>query len=101
MRLRPLVTEAECAERWIVRLRDLKLTHREAEVLLWVSRGKTNHEIGMIIGAKCDTIRTHVGSILRKLSVENRTAAAVSALEVIGPNDSITRVENEPFKDAA
>ena len=61
----------------------LGLTQREAEVLLWLSRGKTNYEIGVILGAKRDTIRTHVSSILRKLSVENRTAAAVSALELL------------------
>src|SRR5262249_57028451 len=59
----------------------LKLTPREAEVLLWISRGKSNHDIGVILGAKTGTICKHVEHIFGKLSVENRTAAAVVALE--------------------
>src|SRR5215475_4420978 len=58
-----------------------ELTPREAEVLLWISQGKTNYEIGVILGAKTGTICKHVGHILSKLNVENRTSAAVVALE--------------------
>jgi DNA-binding CsgD family transcriptional regulator len=59
----------------------LKLTPREAEVLFWISRGKSNHDIGVILGAKTGTICKHVEHIFGKLNVENRTAAAVVALE--------------------
>src|SRR5436305_9425581 len=59
----------------------LKLTPREAEVLFWISHGKSNHDIGVILGAKTGTICKHVEHIFGKLSVENRTAAAVMALE--------------------
>jgi DNA-binding CsgD family transcriptional regulator len=59
----------------------LKLTPREAEVLFWISQGKSNHDIGIILGAKTGTICKHVEHILGKLNVENRTAAAVVALE--------------------
>jgi len=59
----------------------LKLTPREAEVLFWISQGKSNHDIGVILGAKTATIRKHVEHIFAKLNVENRTAAAVTALE--------------------
>jgi|SRR5215471_13047578 len=62
-------------------LASLELTPREAEVLLWISRGKSNHDIGVILGAKTGTICKHVEHIFGKLSVENRTAAAVVALE--------------------
>ena len=58
-----------------------ELTPREAEVLFWVSQGKSNHDIGIILGAKTGTICKHVGHILSKLNVENRTAAAVLAVE--------------------
>jgi DNA-binding CsgD family transcriptional regulator len=58
-----------------------KLTAREAEVLSWVSEGKTNQEIGVIVGASTGTIRKHVEHILSKLNVENRTTAAVVALQ--------------------
>jgi DNA-binding CsgD family transcriptional regulator len=58
-----------------------ELTPREAEVLFWISQGKSNYEIGVILGAKTGTICKHVGHILSKLNVENRTSAAVLALE--------------------
>ena len=58
-----------------------ELTPREAEVLFWISQGKSNHDIGVILGAKTGTICKHVGHILSKLGVENRTSAAVVALE--------------------
>jgi DNA-binding CsgD family transcriptional regulator len=57
------------------------LTPREAEVLFWISQGKSNQDIGVILGAKTGTICKHVGHILSKLNVENRTSAAVVALE--------------------
>ena len=59
----------------------VKLTPREAEVLFWISQGKSNHDIGVIIGAKTGTICKHVEHILTKLNVENRTSAAMVALE--------------------
>ncbi len=58
-----------------------ELTPREAKVLFWISQGKSNHDIGVILGAKTGTICKHVGHILSKLNVENRTSAAVVALE--------------------
>ena len=58
-----------------------ELTPREAEVLFWISQGKSNHDIGVILGTKTGTICKHVEHILSKLNVENRTCAAVVALE--------------------
>src|SRR5438445_11359335 len=58
-----------------------ELTPREAEVLFWISQGKSNHDIGVILGAKTGTICKHVEHIFGKLNVENRTSAAVIALE--------------------
>ncbi len=60
---------------------NLNLTVRESEVLLWISRGKTNREIGEIIGASPRTINKHSENLYKKLSVENRTSAAAKALE--------------------
>ena len=59
----------------------LQLTPREAEVLLWISRGKSNCDIAVILGTKIGTICKHVEHIFGKLNVENRTTAAVIALE--------------------
>jgi CheY-like chemotaxis protein/DNA-binding CsgD family transcriptional regulator len=57
-----------------------KLTAREAEVLVWVAKGKTNRDIGDILGASPRTVTKHMEHILQKLGVETRTAAAGLAL---------------------
>ncbi len=57
------------------------LTRREAEVLFWMSEGKTNPEIGVILGMRPATVKTHVERILAKMNCETRTAAARTALE--------------------
>jgi DNA-binding NarL/FixJ family response regulator len=59
----------------------LGLTAREAEILSWVVQGKTNPEIGVILGIQLTTVKKHLESILAKLGVENRTAAVTLALE--------------------
>jgi DNA-binding NarL/FixJ family response regulator len=63
------------------RLRPRGLTEREAEVLKWVARGKTDPEIAMILGTRPRTIEKHVEHILAKLGVENRTTAALMAIQ--------------------
>lgn len=56
------------------------ITGREAEVLLWIARGKTNREIGLILGTSPRTVNKHLEQIYKKLEVENRTTAAAKAL---------------------
>ena len=68
-------------QRSIQAFASLNLTPREAEVLFWISQGKSNYDIGVILGAKTGTICKHVEHIFTKLNVENRTSAAVMALE--------------------
>jgi DNA-binding NarL/FixJ family response regulator len=62
-------------------LEALGLTPREAEILFWVARGKTNPEIAMILGIGLTTVKKHLEATFAKLGVENRTAAAALALE--------------------
>jgi DNA-binding NarL/FixJ family response regulator len=62
-------------------LEPLGLTPREAEVLFWVARGKTNDEIATVLGIGLTTVKKHLESTFAKLGVENRTAAAAMALE--------------------
>lgn len=61
----------------------LGLTPREAEVLFWLSEGKTNAEIGVILNSARRTVEKHVEHILEKLQVENRAAAIRAALAVV------------------
>ena len=60
-----------------------ELTEREAEVLFWLSRGKTNREIGQILSMSPRTVNKHLEPIYRKLSVENRTTAASVCLQYL------------------
>lgn len=52
------------------------LTDRELEVLQWVDKGKSNWEIGRILGCTEETVKKHLQHIYRKLGVENRMSAA-------------------------
>jgi DNA-binding CsgD family transcriptional regulator len=53
----------EYDQRGIEAFASLKLTSREAQVLFWISQGKSNHDIGVILGAKTGTICKHVEHI--------------------------------------
>jgi DNA-binding CsgD family transcriptional regulator len=64
-------------------LQNLGLTKREAEVLLWVSQGKRNAEIAVILGTTAKTITKHLERIFAKLGVETRTCAANIAFGVM------------------
>lgn len=57
------------------------LTAREAEVLQWVIRGKTNRDIGDILGTSPRTVHKHLEHVFEKLGVETRTAAAGMAMQ--------------------
>jgi DNA-binding NarL/FixJ family response regulator len=61
----------------------LGLTPREAEVLLWTAQGKTNVEIGTILGMSDLTVKQHLGHVFEKLGVEGRNAATLRALEIL------------------
>ena len=61
----------------------LGLTPRVAETLLWLTQGKTNAEIAMILGNSESTVKKHVLEIFNKLGVETRTVAGLRALEVL------------------
>lgn len=69
-------------------LRELGLTEREAEVLLWVSQGKANGDVAILLGMAEKTVKKHMGNIFDKLGVENRNTASLLALEKLseGPH---------------
>lgn len=55
------------------------LTERELQILQGVAFGKTNAQIGTVLGISGQTVKNHVTSILRKLAVNDRTQAVVLA----------------------
>jgi len=64
--------------------RKLTVTEREAEVLLWVARGKSNRDIAEILDLSPRTVNKHLEQIYAKLGVENRASAAALAVRTIG-----------------
>lgn len=61
----------------------LGLSKRETEILSWVARGKTNPEIGAILGISPRTVHKHLGRIYVRLGVENRHAAMALVMETV------------------
>lgn len=59
---------------------------RELEVLRWVSIGKSNEEVGLILGISGWTVKSHLQRIYKLLGVSNRTQAVTRgmALRLIG-----------------
>ncbi len=56
------------------------ISAREAEVLLWVARGKPNKDISDILGISPRTVNKHLEQVFIKLGVENRASAAALAV---------------------
>jgi len=56
------------------------LTERERQVLAEITRGHSNKEIALALGIAEKTVKTHVGNILQKLHLADRTQAALYAV---------------------
>lgn len=59
----------------------LGLTFRETEVLMWIARGKTNRDVGQILGSSPRTVNKHLENAFAKLGVETRSAAVALVLD--------------------
>lgn len=66
------------------------LTKREAEVLFWITKDKSNTAIAKALGCREGTVRKHLEHIHSKLGVQTRTAAVIVALEKLGIIKDIT-----------
>ena len=58
------------------------LSEREVEVLRWVARGASNKEIAAHLSIAEGTVKNHMTNVLEKLSVTDRTSAALKAREL-------------------
>jgi DNA-binding response OmpR family regulator/DNA-binding CsgD family transcriptional regulator len=83
-------------DEWLFRLAEIRegaeqqllarrhgLTEREAEVLLWISRGKANREISEILGISPRTVNKHLEQVFEKMGIENRASAAAAAVKTL------------------
>jgi DNA-binding NarL/FixJ family response regulator len=57
-----------------------RLTPREREVLVLIGRGYANKRIALELGLAEKTVKAHVGHVLAKLGVSDRTQAAIAAV---------------------
>lgn len=64
-----------------------RLTPREHEVLELIATGRSNKRIALELGIAEKTVKTHVGHLLAKLGVADRTQAALLAVQsgLVGP----------------
>ncbi len=77
-----LTAENHTSDNEILR-QHFSVTHRESEVLRWIAKGKSNRDIGEILGLSARTVTKHLEQIYVKLGVENRASAAVKAVHVL------------------
>lgn len=82
------VLEPEVTEKVMSRMKNRKnkalhddLTNREMEVLLLMTRGKSNQEIADELFIALKTVKVHVSNILSKLEVQDRTQAVIYAFQ--------------------
>lgn len=64
-------------------LNQFGLSPRETEILSWIAQGKTNPEIGTILGISPRTVQKHLERVYGRLGVENRHAAMTMAMEAM------------------
>jgi len=57
------------------------LTGQEIECLRWCKEGKTNWEIGEILGISQKTVEFHVGNTMKKLGASNRITAVIMGIK--------------------
>lgn len=65
---------------------EFALTHRENDILELLAEGKSNREIAQSLFLSEKTVKAHLAAIFRKMSVTNRTQAAMMAVQMgVGP----------------
>ncbi len=72
---------AHVAGRLAERMASEELTDREVEVLRLVAAGRSNREIGEALSIAEGTVKAHVNNILNKMGANDRTHAAMLALQ--------------------
>ena len=75
-RLRHRASETNDGAVFDALMQAFRLTMREAEVLYWVAKGKTNRDVADILAMSPRTVTKHMEHILQKLGVVTRAGSA-------------------------
>ena len=81
-------SDEERFHHWIREQAPWQLSRRESDVLFWLCQGKTNDEIGAILGIAGRTAETHALRLYPKIGVENRYGAIVTVNQMTHLNGS-------------
>ena len=97
--------DRQCLSVRSVGAKDPQLSQREREILLRLAEGESNKQIARLCNITESTVKVHLKAILRKITVHNRTQAAIWAdhhlpewSEPIA--EQTASVENGAVKDA-
>lgn len=63
------------------------LTQRERQILRLIVNGQSNKQIGRELGISEKTVKSHCGRLFQRISVSDRTQAAVWATKNLPPGD--------------
>jgi len=78
-----LILEERTNEALIAALDASGLTRREAEILSWIIKGKSNWEVSRILSISPRTVQKHLERVFEKLGVESRLSASHRALQLV------------------
>lgn len=78
-----LILEDQGATRHREALQRTGFSRREIDVLVSVLAGKTNREIGMLLGISSRTVQKHLERLYARLGVENRHAATIALQDLL------------------
>lgn len=81
MKVMPLIAETLKSQAHKEENKRYDLTERELEILSMIADGLNNKDISEKLAISLFTVKSHVSNIIQKLSVEDRTQAAVLALK--------------------
>lgn len=79
-----LLEEIQPNEFSVKYLEMLGLTKREAQVLFWVARDRSTHEISQQLGMSDRTVKKHLENVYKKFGVQSRLGAVMYALQKLG-----------------
>ena len=74
------IDDRQCLSVRSVGAKDPQLSQREREVLLRLAEGESNKQIARLCNITESTVKVHLKAILRKITVHNRTQAAIWAI---------------------
>ncbi|MBV9490393.1 MAG: helix-turn-helix transcriptional regulator [Verrucomicrobia bacterium] len=93
-----LILRAEGPAYEVEKLGPLGLGPRATEALYWATQGKTNEEIGIILGMATATVKTHLKAVFARLGIENRASAAAAVSDFLLRPNAANETTVEPCR---